>query len=296
MKTNRQKSNWILDVLLFTGFLVSFALDWTGLSVHQWLGVFGGLFAFSHIVLHWDWFVAVTMRFFGKTSGQARNYYLLDIAILLGIYLIILTGLVISSWLDLPLTNYAGILDLHITISIVTLAAIVLKIDLHGHWITRVARQPLFVPPVPAARPIPAMRPVPVANPNAMSRRDFLKLMGVVGIAAVIAASFTLDKEGTVQAAGNSAMGSNGSGQEAAPAPEAATVESTATAVPPTQESIPTSTPEVLEDNVTTAPVPQGSASTACMVRCDKRCSYPGHCHRYQDTNGNNLCDLGECA
>jgi hypothetical protein len=30
-------------------------------------------------------------------------------------------------------------------------------------------------------------------------------------------------------------------------------------------------------------------------VRCDRRCSYPGHCRKYTDSNGNGRCDLGEC-
>jgi cytochrome b len=293
MKTNRQKSFWLLDALLFAGFLVSFALDWTGLSWHQWIGVFGGLLAFYHIVLHWDWFVAVTMRFFGKTSGQARTYYLLDISVLLGIYLIILTGLIISTWLDLPLTDYAGILDLHITISITTLAALVLKIGLHWRWIVRVARQPAFVPPIPAAQP------VPVTNTNAMSRRDFLKLMGVVGLASAIAVSFTLDKDDTVQAASSSTTALDQSGQAVAQVAETATVESTATTVSPAQASTPAAAPTVVANNVTTAPVqqvPQSSVSTSCQVRCNRRCSYPGNCHRYRDTNANNLCDEGECT
>ena len=37
------------------------------------------------------------------------------------------------------------------------------------------------------------------------------------------------------------------------------------------------------------------ASSTACTIRCNKGCSYPGHCRRYVDTNRNNRCDLGEC-
>jgi hypothetical protein len=128
--------------------------------------------------------------------------------------------------------------------------------------------------------------------------------MGVVGIASVIAVSFTLDEEQPVQAAGSSTTALlDQSGQEAAPASEAATAGSTATAIAPTQESTPTATPQVVENTVAVAPagqvqeqIPQSSASTSCRVRCDRRCSYPGHCHRYRDTNGNNLCDEGECT
>jgi hypothetical protein len=38
------------------------------------------------------------------------------------------------------------------------------------------------------------------------------------------------------------------------------------------------------------------SSDQSCVVQCGRRCSFPGHCRRYTDTNGNNRCDLGECA
>lgn len=38
------------------------------------------------------------------------------------------------------------------------------------------------------------------------------------------------------------------------------------------------------------------SSSSNCTVRCRKACSFPGHCHRYVDTNNNNRCDFGECV
>ena len=37
------------------------------------------------------------------------------------------------------------------------------------------------------------------------------------------------------------------------------------------------------------------SSSSNCTVSCRRACSYPGHCHKYTDTNNNGRCDLGEC-
>jgi hypothetical protein len=37
------------------------------------------------------------------------------------------------------------------------------------------------------------------------------------------------------------------------------------------------------------------SATGSCVVRCGRRCSYPGHCRRDVDTDGNWRCDPGEC-
>jgi len=33
-----------------------------------------------------------------------------------------------------------------------------------------------------------------------------------------------------------------------------------------------------------------------CVVECVHRCSFPGQCNRYIDTNGNKRCDHGECT
>jgi len=44
MKT-KQKTYWWIDILLFTGFLLAFFLSFTGIELHQWIGVFGGLLA-----------------------------------------------------------------------------------------------------------------------------------------------------------------------------------------------------------------------------------------------------------
>jgi hypothetical protein len=272
MKTNRQKTNWILDALLFTGFLVSFSLDLTGLPVHQWIGVFCGLLAVFHLVIHRDWAAAVTRRFFKKTSCQARTYYLLDAAIMLGFSLIVMTGTVISTWLNLALTNYAAWVDFHVTTAIVTLLLVVLKIGLHWRWIVRVATQPIFRPAAqPAARLKPS--PVPATVPGAMTRGDFLRLMGIVGAASLAALSFTLNDDQGAQAAHTIPSNESITAAGATPAAASGT----------TGVSQPYSSPDT------------STTTTSCSVRCNKGCSFPGDCRRYQDSNGNALCDFGEC-
>jgi hypothetical protein len=191
MNTNRQKMNWLLDLLLFLGFLLAFFLDLTGLPLHQWAGVLGGALMLCHLLLHWNWVKAITSRFFGKTSGQARLYYLLDIAITGGSACILVSGLTISTWFNIPLANYLAWKDFHITSSLITLGIVVLKIAVHWRWIIRAARQPLFPAPLPARRSSPAV---------GMSRRDFLKLMGVVGAASVLASYSALSNRQAVQA------------------------------------------------------------------------------------------------
>jgi hypothetical protein len=251
MKQTQQK-RWLIDAALFTGFLICFFMNLTGVSLHQWLGIAAGLVALYHLVTHWDWVRAVTGRFFGKTSDQARAYYLVDAAALVGFILMIVTGLVISTWLSLSLANYAAWYAVHVLASIATLLFITLKIGLHARWIVsgwKKIKTGLTGDPLPAQRP--------TVLPNA-ERRSFLKLMGVVGSASVIALGTSMK----------------------------ALADSTGDPIQATSSTN------------TTASWPFGSStssSSSCVVACNRRCSYPGNCRRYRDTNGNNRCDYGEC-
>lgn len=61
-------------------------------------------------------------------------------------------------------------------------------------------------------------------------------------------------------------------------------------------EDASTTSEEIASSLTSSASQGSGSSSTsACQVLCGKRCSYPGHCRRYTDTNNNGRCDLGEC-
>ena len=136
--TTKHTSHWLIDAALFAGLIAAFFLDLTGLELHQWLGAGIGVIAIYHLVAHWQWVAAVTGRFFGKTSNKSRSYYLLNLSILAGFFTITLTGLVISSWLDLSLSNSESWLTIHILASIGTPILVTLKIVLHWRWIAAV--------------------------------------------------------------------------------------------------------------------------------------------------------------
>ena len=81
----------------------------------------------------------MTQRFFGRTSRQARRFYLVDAGLLIGFAAIGFTGLVISTWLDLKLADFAAWRAAHVIASVVTLGLVVLKIAAHWRWIVTVA-------------------------------------------------------------------------------------------------------------------------------------------------------------
>jgi hypothetical protein len=251
---NRQKQNWIVGAMLFGGFFLTLWLDLTGVRVHQWLGVALAALAVVHLTVHWRWVVAVTGRFFGRTSRQARVYYVVDAGLALGFVAILASGLVISTWLSLAEASFAAWRAIHVVASVATLALVVAKIGLHWRWIITTARR--FVFPVPT-QGVPVEKPQATRVPVPTGRRDFLRLMAGVGAVAVL---------GGANALSSLVQTPTGSAAQAAS-----------------------------DANAGALPLSSTSASS-CTVACQRRCSYPGHCGRYTDSNGNGRCDHGECA
>ena len=259
----KQKANWWIDLALFAGFITTFFLDITGVEAHQWISIFSAALGAYHLFIHRDWVVAVSKRLFAKTSSRSRLYYALDLLLLLGFVLIGVTGLVISAWLNLPLSNLTTWLNFHITISITTLVILFLKLSFHWRWIVLTTRK-IWAEPMRTPTHNAKLQPAKISS-SSMGRREFLKVMGVVGAASVVALA-------------NASKGL------------AETVTTTDA----------TSTEEVDTQTTSNAVIPSNqsslsSSNSSCTVSCRKSCSYPGHCHRYVDTNNNSRCDLGEC-
>jgi hypothetical protein len=144
-----------------------------------------------HLVMHWAWVAGVRRRFFTKTSNRARSYYLLDAGILAGFFTIGITGLAISSWLNLSLANYDLWRSVHVYAASLTLALTGIKVGLHWRWIILTTRRIFARPAAQTRGEIPAVRPIPAAasitNRKQMSRSDFLKVVGIVGCASILA-------------------------------------------------------------------------------------------------------------
>ena len=265
MQSSRARNNWIIDAILFTGFILLFFVDLTGVELHQWLGIAGIILALYHLLEHWDWVLAVSQRFFGRTTWIARLYYLVDAALLLGFAAILVSGLAISTWLSPSFENLPAWIDFHITTSIITLLILLVKIVIHWRWIVKTARGLI---PRPATPTTTRSLLRPLAAPIDNNRRDFLKLMGFVGAAAVLAmlnvASSTGESEGVKTFTQSLNRGAATTGQAT------------------TQDSSGQSR----------------SSSSTCLSRCPKgcSCSNPGHCRQYTDANQNGRCDLGECV
>ena len=88
--------NFGVDMVLFIVFVVEMNVHFTGISIHEWLGIAAGMAIVVHLLLHWEWIVTVMRRIVGKLPAIQRIKYILDILIFIDFVVIGATGLWIS--------------------------------------------------------------------------------------------------------------------------------------------------------------------------------------------------------
>lgn len=307
MSKNNQKSYWIVDAVLFTGLICAFFMDETGLPFHQWLGIAVGVLSNYHLLTHWRWVKATSKKFFSNTNTRSRVCLVIDALLGIGMTTVVATGLVISTWLNLNLANYLVWKTGHIVSSVITLLVTLIKIGIHWKWIVKTAQR--FSNKSTTISPQLAGACSPVTTGSPVGRREFIKMMGVVSLATVLASLKAFDElEGHTKVASTNEISQSASlKSDSAPTEnsyaETATRQPTSEAHEEPTMSQPTST--VSEEVVMETATPESSSITAsannenpytCQPQCPKSCSYPGNCRRYTDSNGNGRCDFGECV
>jgi hypothetical protein len=154
---SRNRVNLLVDAAIFIAFLVSTAPRFTGLAIHEWLGLAFGAAIVAHLLLHWSWIVQVTRRFFGKVTWSARVNYLLNTLLFIAFTTIIATGVLISEE-ALPLFGITFAHDnlwmmLHRLATDATIVLTSLHVALHWGWIVNTTRRLFTRKPRGAALP-----------------------------------------------------------------------------------------------------------------------------------------------
>lgn len=267
---------WLTNFTLLAVFIATFFLDLTGVNLHQWLGLAAGLIALFHLINHWQWAKAITQRFFQNAGNSSRINYLLDAGLGLGMLLIILTGVIISTWLEVSGSAFEGIRYLHVLSSITTLIALLGKLALHWKCITGAIK--MFFPrkSTPSFQSLPALN---CENPAAISRRDALRTLGGISLAGgfvLVKAITSLDFPGFEE--------------------DLQSLQIDNTIPSPVEDASPANNVQLASPTPAATAIPnQSQAAANCVVRCPNACLYPGRCRRYVDCNINEKCDLGEC-
>lgn len=134
----KMKINFFFDLLIVFFYLIIMEPLFTGITLHEWIGLGIGLAFIIHILLHWKWVVEATKRLFKKFPKKAKINYILDFLMLIGSFFIILSSFSIAktidfSWLGFGVYSYTWF-QVHVASSFLVLIVIGIHVGLHWQW------------------------------------------------------------------------------------------------------------------------------------------------------------------
>ncbi|MEY3991061.1 MAG: hypothetical protein RI985_2142, partial [Chloroflexota bacterium] len=88
--------NAMIDLGLFVVFMITTAPQFTGISWHEWLSLGLAIVVIVHIVLHWQWVVAVATHLLHKSTMTSRLTFMLNLSLFIAFTLVTYSGIAIS--------------------------------------------------------------------------------------------------------------------------------------------------------------------------------------------------------
>ena len=166
------KIKMAIDIAMSTLLLILMNLAWTGLMLHEILGLGISVFFIVHLLLNRQWISSVASRFRGISSKKTRFMFVLNILLGLSMLAAVASGILISQSLFPGLAD-AGFdfwFGVHSFSSWLSLGIVTLHTVIHWRWIGSVIR-----------------RLVPAGQPGQLAGR--LRVLGaraMIGLFAVV--------------------------------------------------------------------------------------------------------------
>lgn len=85
-----------LDATLLVSVCALQTVSFTGLVLHEWLGLAMVGMVFAHLLLAWSWIASQSRRFFAAQPVRARINYLLNLSLFAAVAAVIFSGILIS--------------------------------------------------------------------------------------------------------------------------------------------------------------------------------------------------------
>jgi cytochrome b561 len=92
----RLKITFWLDVTMLLSICALQTVRFTGLVLHEWLGLAIVAMVFAHLLFAWSWIASQSRRFFTLRSIRARINYLLNLTLFAAVTAVIFSGILIS--------------------------------------------------------------------------------------------------------------------------------------------------------------------------------------------------------
>ncbi len=131
--------NYWLDITLFIAFVVDMNVRFTGIPIHEWLGIAFGTALIYHLMLHWKWIVQITKRLFTQLPAKQRLRYIVDLLLFVDMVIVVITGIwisrVVAQQLNIPSLRTRYFDWLHETSAELAIILVGLHIALSWKWI-----------------------------------------------------------------------------------------------------------------------------------------------------------------
>ena len=92
----RLKTIFGLDVALLFSVCALQTVRFTGLIVHEWLGLAMVAMVLAHLLFSWSWIASLSRRLLAAQSARARINYLLNLSLFAAVTAVIFSGILIS--------------------------------------------------------------------------------------------------------------------------------------------------------------------------------------------------------
>jgi hypothetical protein len=140
----RTRLDFWFDAVILVGYTVAYSYGWTGVVIHEWLGVGLGIALLLHLTLHWDWVIRTTRRLFSP-RGHDKLIWAVNLALLFAMTLCVASGLAISR-VALPELGIYTLQSpfwfrLHALTAEVTVGLVPVHVALRWRWIAGVGRR-----------------------------------------------------------------------------------------------------------------------------------------------------------
>ena len=147
---NKTKTNLLIDITIFIAFLVAGEPAITGLPIHEWFSLAFIAALITHLVLHWDWIVSITITFVKRLFHETRFNYLVDFLVFLSFITVMLSGLLISrtvfSAFGIQVQVTRAWREIHSLSANLTLLLIGLHFAMHWKWIVSSFQRYILAP------------------------------------------------------------------------------------------------------------------------------------------------------
>jgi hypothetical protein len=146
----KNKTNFVIDGLIFLGLLAAAVPTLTGLAIHEWLSLALAGTILVHLILHADWVWGVLKRFFVKLWHSSRLNFVVDLATLIAYVGVMLSGILVSreilGALGIQLSQNRSWEEIHRLTADASVWLTALHLALHWRWIVNSFKRHIFNP------------------------------------------------------------------------------------------------------------------------------------------------------